>query len=85
MGNFLVQRHTAKHCRGELWMSRYLMPRRGASRADVPEPDLIDRIDQDLRHILATHRPEPLPEQARKTIESILAKHGAAAESARSG
>ncbi|HEU4403525.1 MAG TPA: trimethylamine methyltransferase family protein, partial [Candidatus Polarisedimenticolia bacterium] len=46
-GNFLVQRHTAKHCRSELWTSRYLMPQRGASRADVPEPDLIDRIDQD--------------------------------------
>ena len=83
-GNYLVQRHTAKHCRSEQWMSRYLTPQRQASRADVPEPDLIDRIDQDLRHILATHRPEPLPEPARRTIESILARHGAAVESARS-
>ena len=83
-GNYLVQRHTAKHCRSEQWTSRYLTPQRQASRADVPEPDLIDRIDQDLRHILATHRPEPLPEPARRTIESILARHGAAVESARS-
>jgi hypothetical protein len=35
---------------------------------------LIERIDDDLREILATHRPEPLPEPVRKEIRAILGR-----------
>jgi trimethylamine:corrinoid methyltransferase-like protein len=75
-GNYLAQRHTAKHCRGELWMSRYLGPRRAGAPDEAAEPDLIDRLDEDLRHILATHRPAPLPGPIREAIDTILARHG---------
>jgi trimethylamine--corrinoid protein Co-methyltransferase len=76
-GYFLTQRHTAKHCTSELWKSRYYGVGRAASSQEAGERDLIDRIDEDLRNILETHRPEALPEPIHKEINSILKKFGA--------
>jgi trimethylamine:corrinoid methyltransferase-like protein len=74
-GNYLAQRHTAVHCQDNYWDSRYFgakFPRSNSSA--IPDRDLIERIDEDLREILATHRPEPLPEPVRKEIRAILGR-----------
>jgi trimethylamine:corrinoid methyltransferase-like protein len=76
-GNFLAQRHTARHCRSELWQPRYYRSRSTAQSKDDAERDLIDRIDDDLREILRTHRPEALPDPIRRKINSILEKSSA--------
>ena len=34
-------------------------------------------IEEDLRRILATHRPEPLPDSVQSRIQSILDKYHA--------
>jgi hypothetical protein len=39
-----------------------------------PNRDLDARVDDDLREILATHRPEPMPEPMKKEIGAILAR-----------
>jgi predicted component of type VI protein secretion system len=44
------------------------------SSADIPDRELIERIDDDLREILATHRPEPLPAPMQKEIREILGR-----------
>ena len=33
--------------------------------------DLIERIDKDLREILAEHQPEPLPDPIREKVRAI--------------
>ena len=56
-GNYLWERHTRDHCREHHWGSRYFgvnFPR--SSSPDIPDRELIERIDKDLREILATHR-----------------------------
>lgn len=70
-GNYLAQRHTAEHCRSELWNSRYFGPNLPVSSSVKPDKDLMQRIDDDLREILANHRPEPLPGAVHRRIESI--------------
>jgi predicted component of type VI protein secretion system len=43
-----------------------------SSSGDIPDQDLIERIDDDLREILATHRPEPLPTAVQREIRGML-------------
>jgi trimethylamine:corrinoid methyltransferase-like protein len=74
-GSYLGQRHTALHCRKNYWDSRYFganFPR--SNSPAIPDRELIERIDDDLREILATHRPEPLAEPVRKEIREILGR-----------
>jgi len=74
-GNYLWQRHTRDHCRENYWGSRYFgvnFPQ--SSSGDIPDRDLIERIDEDLREILETHRPEPLPTAMQREIREILGR-----------
>jgi trimethylamine:corrinoid methyltransferase-like protein len=72
-GSYLGQRHTAVHCKENYWDSRYFGTKFPRSNSPaIPDQDLIERIDDDLREILATHRFEPLPEPVRKEIRAIL-------------
>jgi trimethylamine:corrinoid methyltransferase-like protein len=78
-GNYLGQLHTVKHCRENYWGSRYFGANFPRSSSEIaPDPDLIERIDDDLREILATHRPEPLPTTVQGEIREILAKYESA-------
>jgi len=71
-GNYLGQRHTVKHCRENYWNSRYFGATFPLSSAPhIPDRELIDRIDEDLREILATHQPEPLAAPILKEIREI--------------
>jgi trimethylamine--corrinoid protein Co-methyltransferase len=74
-GNYLGQRHTAVHCQENYWNSRYFGARFPRSNSPaIPDRELFERIDEDLREILATHRPEPLAEPLRKEIREILGR-----------
>jgi trimethylamine:corrinoid methyltransferase-like protein len=74
-GNYLAQRHTAVHCQENHWDSRYFGARFPRSNSPaIPDKELFERIDDDLREILATHRPEPLPEPVRKEFHEILGR-----------
>jgi trimethylamine:corrinoid methyltransferase-like protein len=77
-GNYLAQRHTDEHCRVEPWQSRYFRASETAGVSAAEREDLIDRVDADLRRILATHRPAPLPAPLRAQIDAILQRSGAA-------
>ncbi len=72
-GSYLGQRHTALHCRENYWDSHYFGAKFPRSNSPaIPDRELIERIDVELREILATHRPEPLPDPMRKEIRAIL-------------
>jgi trimethylamine:corrinoid methyltransferase-like protein len=76
-GNWLAERHTAKHCREAYWRSRYFGARLPLSSGLIPDEDLFERIDADLRQILDTHEPEPLPEALWAEIGEIARKSAA--------
>jgi trimethylamine--corrinoid protein Co-methyltransferase len=73
-GNYLAEPHSAKHCRDNYWKSRYFGAQLPLASGTLPDTDLIQRIDADLRDILANHRPEPLPEAIRRQLGAILEK-----------
>jgi trimethylamine--corrinoid protein Co-methyltransferase len=72
-GNYLGQRHTAVHCQKNYWNSRYFGAKFPRSNSPaIADQELIERIDDDLREILATHCPEPLPAPIQKEVREIL-------------
>ncbi len=77
-GSYLAERHTARHCRSERWASRYFHRPSGGSPAGAGGTDLLERIDADLREILASHRPESLAAPLGRELDSILQSFGAA-------
>lgn len=77
-GNYLAQRHTAMHCRGQIWNTRYFGPNIPLSADGQPDHDLIERIDGDLRRILHDHRPQPLPEAVLEELQAIQDRFAAA-------
>jgi trimethylamine:corrinoid methyltransferase-like protein len=77
-GSYITEKHTAKHCRDNHWNSRYFGAQFPLRSRRLPDRDLIERIDDDLRQILANHHPEPLPEPTRKKLHAILEKFEAA-------
>jgi trimethylamine:corrinoid methyltransferase-like protein len=70
-GNYLGERHTAQHCRDNYWRTRYFGAKLPLSSNLIPDKDLIERIDDDLREILASHQPEPMSEPIRKQIHAV--------------
>jgi trimethylamine--corrinoid protein Co-methyltransferase len=78
-GHYLEEEHTAKHCRTELWNPKYFRLKAEKSKGETSpnKRQLMSVIDEDLRRILATHRPEPLSDSLRRQINSILDKYHA--------
>jgi trimethylamine---corrinoid protein Co-methyltransferase len=70
-GNYLAQPHTARHCRDQLWPARYLGPHIPLSMGLKPDRELIDRIDQDLKRIVAGYQPAPLAPEILTALNDI--------------
>lgn len=70
-GNFLGQIHTARHCRSQIWNSRYFGPNIPLSNSDRADAELFDRIDADLQKIIAEHKLPPLPEGVAGRLSAI--------------
>ena len=76
-GSYLGLDHTASHCRERLWETRYLGPHMPTSMSSLPDTDLGERIDADLRRILATHTVPALPESVTAEIAAIRERFAA--------
>jgi trimethylamine:corrinoid methyltransferase-like protein len=76
-GNYLAQQHTVDHCREHLWRSRYFGPNMPLGAAGDPDNDLAARIERDLRHILGTHRPQPLGAELTARLAAIRERFAA--------
>lgn len=71
LGDYLAERHTASHCRENLWESRYFGPNLPLSGGDKPDKTLLERIDDDLKTILASHQPTPIAPALAAEIDAI--------------
>jgi len=76
-GNYLAQSHTVAHCRDQPWRTRYFGPHMPLSAGLQPDRELYARIDEDLRTILATHAPAPLPVETAAALAGIQAEFSA--------
>ena len=74
LGDYLSERHTAAHCRENLWESRYFGPNLPLSAGVMPDKRLIERIDEDLKALLETHQPEPLAAETVAQLDAIRAR-----------
>jgi len=71
-GEFMSERHTAKHCRAEIWTPTLMDRQPWVNWQAAGAHPMLDRIRAKLREILATHQPPPLPDGAAEKIEAIL-------------
>lgn len=71
LGNYLAELHTVKHCRSQVWDTRYFGPKIPLSGDKQPDRDLFERIDDDLRRIMKEHRPKALRGEVLKEMRAI--------------
>jgi trimethylamine:corrinoid methyltransferase-like protein len=75
-GTVLGHGHTARHCRTNLWASRYFGGNEPLSTTDRPDESLFQRIDRDLQDRLAAPGPAPLPDELLDRLRAIQEAHG---------
>ncbi len=71
-GEFMSERHTARHCRAEIWTPTLMDRDPWVTWEAAGAQTMLDRIRAKLREILATHQPPPLPAGVAEKIEAIL-------------
>jgi len=71
-GQFMSERHTARHCRAEIWTPTLMDREPWVNWQAAGAQTMLDRIRAKLRDILVTHQPPPLPDGAAEEIETIL-------------
>lgn len=71
-GEFMSSKETARRCRAEIWNPKLLDRQPWVNWELAGSQTMHDRARARLREILATHKPPPLPESTRETIQSIL-------------
>jgi trimethylamine:corrinoid methyltransferase-like protein len=74
-GNYLAEMHTAVNCRKEISPIKYFASKSLESWEQEGRKELKDVIDQDLRRILASHAPEPLPTPVEARLRDIVRKY----------
>ncbi|WP_264213772.1 trimethylamine methyltransferase family protein [Leisingera thetidis] len=74
-GNFLAHQHTVDNCRTQVWNSRYFGPNIPLSNAGLADQDLLERIDDDLKQMLAELEQPELPPETQAAISAISNKY----------
>jgi trimethylamine--corrinoid protein Co-methyltransferase len=70
--NFLTQEHTLKHMRTAQSQPKFIDRRMREDWEQSGGTDIYQRAAEEARHILETHKPEPLPDKVLATIRSIV-------------
>jgi trimethylamine--corrinoid protein Co-methyltransferase len=75
-GNFVAQDHTDRHFREVEWFPK-LMDRQNLSNWELSgSKPMRQRVNEQVKEILATHKVEPLRDEVEKTIQKIFKKFG---------
>jgi trimethylamine--corrinoid protein Co-methyltransferase len=73
-GHYLTQEHTRRHFQGELWQPKLINRDDPATWAKKGSTRYGERATQKALEILATHQPEPLPEDTAEHINEIAGR-----------
>jgi trimethylamine--corrinoid protein Co-methyltransferase len=72
-GNFLAEEHTVHHFRKELWLAGPVWTRQSWDGwADSGKLSMADRLKEQVKQILSSHKPEPLDAGLAKEVDSIV-------------
>lgn len=71
-GSFIDREHTVRHFRRELWFPRLLDREYYDAWREAGATSMEERCRAQVREILRTHHPEPLPDALRREIASIV-------------
>jgi len=77
-GAFIDLDHTRQTFRAEHWIPRFLDRRRHDAWRNDGSPALADRLNAEVRRILKTHQPAPLPVDKAEEIAKIISAREAA-------
>jgi trimethylamine--corrinoid protein Co-methyltransferase len=71
-GNFLQEEHTAACFKSELWRPRLLTRQSRVSWEKKGSKSMEQRIREELKKIIETHRPHPLPDKTIAAMDRII-------------
>jgi len=72
-GNFLAEEHTVEHFRKELWLPGTAWTRESWDAwAGGGKRSMAERIKDEVKRILDSHKPEPLQPETAKQVDSIV-------------
>lgn len=71
-GNFLVQKHTQKHCRQEHWMNQFINRQNPDAWQQSGSKDFGQVVTEKARDILKTHKPDGLSDEIVKQLDEII-------------
>jgi len=74
-GQFLAEVHTVENCRTQIWDSRYLGANFPLSNNDLPDQDLIQRLELDLQSRLQQPPPPALDPGILRHAQDVLARY----------
>ena len=74
-GQFLAEKHTVENCPAQVWDSRYLGANFPLSNNDLPDEDLIERLERDIGIRLQQAPPPPLDPTILATANKVLARY----------
>jgi trimethylamine--corrinoid protein Co-methyltransferase len=69
---FMAEMHTAEHCRSGILNNKYFMADLRGQAEQNEKKGLPYRIDEDLKQVLKTHKPEELSAPIREKLDAIL-------------
>ena len=72
---YMAGTHTAIHCRTELWQPDSIFYYEKAVDGVNTHDQMIHLLDDKLRTIINTHKPDPLPESIAKRINEIMRRY----------
>jgi trimethylamine--corrinoid protein Co-methyltransferase len=72
-GNYLAEEHTVEHFRKELWLPGMAWTRESWDAwAAGGNLSMAERIKDEVKRILDSHKPEPLEAETAKQVDSIV-------------
>lgn len=71
-GQFLAEPHTVDNCRAQVWDSRFLGANFPLSNNDLPDEDLLQRLDQDVKERALQPPPPGLDPAVRAKAQAVL-------------
>jgi len=71
-GHFLAEKHTIKHMRTEQWVPKISNLQTFGAWEEAGSKDIIAVAREKIKHILATHKPEPIPRDIQEEISRIM-------------
>jgi trimethylamine--corrinoid protein Co-methyltransferase len=70
-GNYLAEDHTFTHFRRELWRPALFTRQHYTAWKEAGGKDTARRIQEKIRRLVETHRPDPLPDKVLSAMEAI--------------